>query len=361
MNRMNWKKEMPEVPENVHMAVLDALENLNQAENSNRADKTESITRGIRRGRRAVVAAIVAATMLGTTALAAEFIWNNKAVEDWNFPSEDLQQDTIDNQVAILQNASVTDSGITITAVQTLQDKNRVYLLLKVEGEEAIIDGNSFFNTWNVHDGDGDMFKLFCNGTCNFLEREVGELKKEGYYVIDELKHSDWNGDSLQINLGDFNYCTYENYHEVEGIGGVGVTPHRVDGNWDLEVQLADVSGLCKTIPVNTAADRFGIPITVQEVKLSPLSMEITYSYDYDKTRDLSEEEQANFSTPLLQIALYDQEGNIIETGVGAVSDGFSNRESGEWNMIAGLNSVIDVDAVDKIVFADGWLTVPVE
>lgn len=361
MNRMNWKKEMPEVPRNVHMAVLDALENLDQAENDNRNSKTVKITRGIRRGRRAVLAAIVVAAMIGTTALAAEFIWNNKAVEEWNFPSEDLQQDAIDKQVAILQDASVTNNGITVTAIQTMQDKNRVYALLKVEAEDEVIDGNSGFDGAVMHNGDGNIFTIFCNTGWGFIDEVDGKLTKDGYFVIDGLKHYDapWNGDSLRVTLSDFRYYSYENYDV--GTGSGEQTANDIEGTWDLEVELADVSSLCKTIPVNMTAERFGVPVTVQDVKLSPLSMEINYSYNHEATQDLTEEEQANFSTMLLQIALYDKEGKIIDEGVGAVSGGFTNKESGETNLVAGLNSVIDVDTVDKIVFGDVWLTVPVE
>lgn len=361
MNRMNWKKEMPEVPESVHMAVLDALENLEYAESNKGNRKTVKITHGIRRGRRMLAAAIVAVTMLGTTALAAEFIWNNKAVEEWNFPSQDLQQDAIDNQVAILQNASVTNNGIKVTVVQTMQDRNRVYVLLKVEAAEEVIDGNSGFDGAVMHNGDGDIFTIFCNTGCGFIDEVEGKLTKDGYLVIDGLKHYDapWNGDSLHITLSDFRYYSYENYDGETG-SGEKIANH-VEGTWELEVELADVSSLCKTIPVNMTSERFGVPVTIQDVKLSPLSMEINYRYNNDAIKDLSEEEQANFSKMLLQIALYDKEGKIIEEGVGAVTGGFTNKEAGETNIIAGLNGVIDVDTVDKIIFGNEWLTVPVE
>ncbi len=87
---MRWQKEMPEVPANVHEAVLDALETINtekEIDGVKQMSKHKSM-------RKAFLAAVHAAAMLGTTAFAAELLWNDKAAEHFNYPSEELQQKT---------------------------------------------------------------------------------------------------------------------------------------------------------------------------------------------------------------------------------------------------------------------------
>lgn len=349
MREEKWEMEMPEVPDNVHKAVKRALDLLE-------AEQKEKVTsmKGRIHKRKIAVATILAAAMIGTTALAAGLTWNDKTVEEFRNPSEELQQKTLEEGVAVLPEVSVTDNGITVTAVQLLQDENRVYLMLKVESEEAVIDGNTGFDGWELSDGSNE--NIFWNMGGSFITDETGEPAKEGYYVIDGLKGVDggWNGDTLQLALSDLSYYTYENYDW--SVGGGNQTPHRIEGNWNLELALQDVSSLSRTIPVNKELTLRGMPVTVNYIKVSPLSVVMSYSWsDIDRI----EREEDNFFFELCDIRMKDKAGNVVQEGYGGISSMIT--EEGEYLIQMGLMDVLDVEEIGQILWGEENLVVDIQ
>lgn len=343
---MKWQKEMPEVPANVHEAVLDALETINtkkEIDGVKNMSKHKSM-------RKAFLVAVLAAVMLGTTAFAAELLWNDKAAEQFNNPPEELQQKTLENGVAEMQYTSVTDQGITVTAVQSLQDESRVYVLLKVESEEPVIDGNSLFEGLELTADGLDMHDLFVNMGGGFVDEEEQLLTKEGYYAIDAMKNPETvrNGDTLHIALSDFSFYTYEG----DDWGG-----KHIDGKWNLDISLTDASSLSKTIEVNEDFDYNGVPITINYVKVSPLSVFISYDRA-DMDRVLLEED----GTPqLFYIELLDKDGkSLLEN---AEPGGISSKYTEDAiEVLIGINGVVNMDDLGQIILGkDGTITAYVE
>lgn len=342
---MKWQNEMPEIPENVHKAVLDALETINT--------KKEIIEMknmsGHGRKRKAFLVAVLAAAMLGTTAFAAELVWNGKAAEQFNNPPEELQQKTLEDGVAAMQYASATDKGITVTAVQTLQDEGRVYVLLKVETEEMVIDGNSLFEGLELTTGNPDAYPFNSIGG-GFVDQEDQLLTREGYYAIDAMKAPDaaWNGDTLHVALSDFSYYTYGS-SEQEG--------KHIDGHWNLDISLTDASSLSRTIEVDRDFDYDGAAVTINYVKVSPLS--VFLSYDRADVDRVSVEEDG---TPqLFYFELLDKEGNplIDNAEIGGVSSKYTEDAV---EILIGINGVVDMDNLGQILLGkDGTVAVYVE
>lgn len=343
---MRWQKEMPEVPANVHEAVLDALETINtekEIDGVKQMSKHKSM-------RKAFLVAVLAAAMLGTTAFAAELLWNDKAAEQFNDPSEELQQKTLENGVAEMQYTSATDQGITVTAVQSLQDESRVYMLLKVESEEPVIDGNSLFEGLELTADGLDMHDLFVNMGGGFVDKEEQLLTKEGYYAIDAMKNPEtvWNGDMLHIALSDYSFYTYEG----DDWGG-----KHIDGNWNLDISLTDASFLSKTIEVNEDFDYNGVPVTINYVKVSPLSVFISYDRaDMDRVvRDQDETLQ------LFSFELLDKEGkSLLENAeLGGISSKYTEDAI---EVLIGINGVVNMDDLGQIILGkDGTVTAYVE
>lgn len=342
---MKWQNEMPEIPENVHKAVLDALETIN-AEKEIIEMKNMS---GHRRKRKAFLVAVIAAAMLGTTAFAAELLWNDKAAEQFNNPAEELQQKTFEDGVAALQYASATDKGITVTAIQTLQDEGRVYVLLKVESEETVIDGNTLFEGLELTADNTDVYPFNSIGG-GFVDQEDQLLTREGYYAIDAMKNPDaaWNGDTLHIALSDFSYYTY-------GSGEQG--GNHIDGHWNLDISLTDASSLSRTIEVNRDFDYDGVAVTINYVKVSPLSVFI--SYDRADVDRVSIEEDG---TPqLFHFELLDKEGKSLmkHAEIGGIS---SNYTEDAVEILIGINGVVDMDNLGQILLGkDGTVAAYVE
>lgn len=343
---MKWQKEMPEVPANVHEAVLDALETINtkkEIDGVKNMSKHKSM-------RKAFLVAVLAAAMLGTTAFAAELLWNDKAAEQFNNPPEELQQKALENGVAELQYTSVTDQGITVTAVQSLQDESRVYVLLKVESKEPVIDGNSLFEGLELTADGLDMHDLFVNMGGGFVDKEEQPLAKEGYYAIDAMKNPEtvWNGDTLHIALSDFSFYTYEG----DDWGG-----KHIDGKWNLDISLTDASSLSKTIEVNEDFDYNGVPVTINYVKVSPLSVFISYDRA-DMDRVLLEEDG---TPPLFYFELLDKDGkSLLEN---AEPGGISSKYTEDAiEVLIGINGVVNMDDLGQIILGkDGTITAYVE
>ncbi len=346
MQREQWETMMPDVPENVHAAVQKALDML---ETEKKGMKT--VKKGNRRKMAAMI--ILAATMIGTTAMAAGLTWHRKTAEEFHNPSGEIQQKTLEEGVAALPAASVADNGVTVTAVQLLQDENRVYLMLKVESEEAAIDGNTLFDTMMLSDGSNQ--EIFGNVSAYFLEDVNGTLSKEGYYVIDGLKNMDagWNGEALKLILSDLSYYTYGKAEE--GVDMANQTPHCIKGNWELEVSLKDVTSLSKTIPVDKKLEVRGVEVTVNYVRISPLSVVISYSQsDIDKI-DMVEDDML---WELFDISMKNKQGALVQDGYGAIS-GVITQEGERLTQI-GLLNVLDVEEIGQIVWGDDVLVMDV-
>ena len=346
MQENKWEKEMPEIPDHVHNAVLCALDTLNTENvkgDGGHMMKHKSV-------RRAGLVAVLAAAMVGTTAFAAELIWNNKTVEEFHNPPMELQQKTVDNGVAVLPNVSVTDSGVTVTAVQMLQDENRVYIMLRVESEEAVIDGNSLFDRMELYDGENH--NIFNNIGAQFIDEEDGKLTNDGYYVIDALKDSvtGWNGTTLEVALSGLSYYQYEN-------GGAASGGKKIEGNWKLELALTDASALSKTVELGKDIHCGDVPVTVNYVKISPLSIVISYdAADVEKIKVAEDD----FIPELLSAKLLDKQGNeLLKTGYGAMSSW--NTEDGQYVVQMGLIGVVDMEQADQIELGGGTLTAKIQ
>ncbi|MDE5894258.1 MAG: DUF4179 domain-containing protein [Acetatifactor sp.] len=342
---MKWQNEMPEIPGTVHKAVLDALETIN-TEKEIIEMKNMS---GHKRKRKAFLVAVLAAAMLGTTAFAAELVWNGKAAEQFNNPPEELQQKTLEDGVAAMQYASATDKGITVTAVQTLQDEGRVYVLLKVESEEMVIDGNSLFEGLELTADNPGAYPFNSIGG-GFVDQEDQLLMREGYYAVDAMKNPDaaWNGDTLHIALSDFSYYTY---------GSGGQAGKHIDGQWNLDISLTDASSLSRTIEVDRDFDYDGVAVTINYVKVSPLS--VFLSYDRADVDRVSIEEDG--TTQLFHFELLDKERRPLmeHVEIGGVSSKYTEDAV---EILIGINGVVDMDNLGQILLGkDGTVAVYVE
>ena len=175
------EKEFPKVPEKIHGMVLETLENLEENPSMKKGGNTMKIKK-----RRVIWAAAALAAMFGTTVAAAElFTWNEQATDYFNDPPKEVQNEMVAQGVVMEQNDSVTDQGITVTVKQTVQDDNRLYILLDVQCEEALIDDNCGFDKWNVITKDPEAFN---NLGAYFAESDPrGNMEKKtsrGYYEI---------------------------------------------------------------------------------------------------------------------------------------------------------------------------------
>ncbi len=356
MKRIDWENELPDVPEKVHASVLAAIEGLS-AENRELHTGGENMREdnNLKRknvwGKKKTLALVAAlAAVLGTTVVGAEILhWNDRAAEEFDHPASEVQEQMTAAGVAATPQASVTDAGVTVTAVQTIQDEYRLYILLEVTSEEAVLGTGGFDEMNLAADGQGTTPDVFNNVGWSFAD-QVTENSTHAYCWIDAMKDHDtaWNGESVTVTLGTLSY-----YTELDkGNGGVA---HVVDGNWELTLPLSDASGLTRTWDLDTEVMLSGVPVTVRRVELSPLTLSI--SYDNEDVNELvktvyGDAEEDIFISEMLMSELLDSDGNTIEKG----HDAFGERidtERGEYIWDVGLTSVVDPEKVGAILLGE--------
>lgn len=350
---MQIEKEFPKVPEKIHGMVLETLENL---EEENPSVKKGGNTMKIKK-RRVIWAAAALAAMFGTTVAAAElFQWNEQAADYFNNPPQEVQNEMVAQGVAMEQNDSVTDQGITVTVKQTVQDNNRIYILLDVQCEEALIDDNSGFDKWDVITKDSEAFS---NLGASFAESAPIGKKEEktsrGYYEITGLKTygREWNEDSITLDLGQFNYLTYEE----DGLG----TQHVIDGNWKLEIPLGEqTQALTKVYEPGSQVMVSGMPVTVKRVEISPISAVVVY--DLEDVQNVTNTAQANEEDVFLyelQLSGFRYDNGETElNGAGGGMSSYWDREAGEDIYEIGLCGMIEPERVEAILLGDGVMAV---
>lgn len=175
--------------------VLSALAQLeNQEDKKMRNTRTKTM-----KSRTIVILAAALVVLLGTTAVAAEFFkWNEKAADI--FVAEPERQDRLAvEQVAQEGGQSVTDNGLTITAVQTIQDSNCFYALFEVAAEDTglVIDENWGLSLQADFQSGQDPFGYMGWG---FIENSRQEPGNSRYFEIFGTKHEE-SGEDLSMNL----------------------------------------------------------------------------------------------------------------------------------------------------------------
>lgn len=315
--------------------------------------------------RRIFLLAAVLAAAVGTTVVASElFQWNEKAVEQFDYPTEEEQNTMTMNGIAKEQNSSATDAGITITAEQTVQDSGCLYILLDIRADEAIIDGNSGFDNPDENVDYGEPWILteeediFTNVSMGFSPDTpvFSELSDHGYYEIYALKsqEKELQEDSVTIKFTEYNYYTYENGDTI---------PHKIRGEWTLTLPLgADTMDEPQVYEPNKPIDVAGMTVNVKRVELSSLSLNLVF--DMDDMKRLEEKLYAGQTDTFIyetQFAGFlDKEGNEIPCGWNGMS-GKYDYEKREVIYQMGLSSFVDVKQVSTVLLGDKKVSVPLE
>lgn len=328
---------------------------------SDSPDKEEHM-RIVFRKRTLILAAALAA-LVGTTAAAAGlFQWHEKAVENFGKPTETEQDDMTTAGIAKEQQASVTDAGITITAKQTVQDKNTLYILMDIQAEEMILDGNGVFDCLN-EDGTYETSCIIPKKEDAFSNVSMGfspdtpcwsQLSNQGYYEISALKslEQEWTEEEITIHFTEYSYYTYEDQETI---------PHTIRGDWSLTLPLGeDTIVETKTCEPKQPVMIAGMPVTVKRVELSPLSLLLVY--DMDDVKKLQEtlyagEEDVFLEETSLYGFLY-QDGSERSARIGGMSGNY-DFEQREITRQIGLGSYVEPDQISAVLLGEEKVLVP--
>ena len=344
MKEWNFEKEFPQVPTCVHQTVLETLESLNK----------KGKVKHIRKSKWLIPAAALTATFGLTVAAAELIVWHPKAAETFGEPVKEVQDTLTMEGVAKEQEVSVTDNGITVTAVQTMNDENVFYALLLVTAESEIIDGSGYFGN-PVPEIITKNPDAFCNVGMGFTDTPIAEPSTQGYYEIYALKNigEDWQEESITISLENYSYDVF-NKPKEELTDFTDCTSKLIAGKWELTLTLGEIqtdNTIKITEPVQVVMH--GVPVTIEELTLTPLAIKITYSLaDVEKLhREVYSSEEDAYLQELFLSGFVDKNGKETECGFTGSSGRYT--PDGKDILLMGLGQAVDVHEIQAILLGN--------
>ncbi len=336
MRHVDWKQDYPEVPDLVHRSVLDTLSSL---------DEQEEIIMKKSSKKRIWLLSAACIALIGTTAAAAEiFQWNERASQVFEADEETKDELTM-NQIAQEVSQSVTDQGLTITAIQTIQDKNRFYALWEVTAEDTntrITPDYSLDYTLDF----GDKEDPFCALTWGFVDETEQEISNTRYFEIYGTKHEQ-SEENLIMNL---TFTTLRG----EPAQKAGEGEVLLSGTWGFTLDVHPY----EMVPYELGGEYqlSGYPVHVLSVSLSPLSMEIIY--DGNDVRNMETKEQVNLDqldelTALYPTGVKYQDGTTIEEDLMIpLTEGFGDGEA-YYRLLLPFRKIVDPKQVSEILMGE--------
>lgn len=337
MKNEKWNCGFPDVPEHVHQSVLDTLAIIERQED-------KKMKKGNKMKKRTMIllaAALI--VVLGTTAAAAElFKWNQKAAEIFEAEPR-IQDQLVMEQIAQDGAQSVTDNGLTITAVQTIQDSRCFYALFEVTAEDTgiLINEDCGLEYFMDFAGGEDPF---CAKTWSFVGRHRQEDGNSRYFEIFGTKHEE-KEEALQMNL---HFTALTGPGEKAAAGDV-----LIQGNWDFSLTIHPASSLA--FDLNREFRIAGTDVFVKSLDLSPLTAVIIF--DGEDIRDLEKKEGINIDQlDVLQsiriTGIKYQDGTVIEQdGFSSLKEGFT--ENGGYQITVRFSHVIEPERAAAVLLGD--------
>lgn len=333
MMNKNWNREFPEVPEHVHQTVLSTLAELDER-------KVKQV-KWMKKGKMIILIA-AAVAVLGTTVSAAEiFKWNKRASEVF-VANEEQQKDLVEEQISQEGYQTVTDAGLTIQAIQTIQDNNCFYALFEITAEDESIQITQDHSMGILFDfqEDEDPFGYLGWG---FVDDRHQAVSNSRYFEITGTKTSPESKD-LHMKI----QFTSLNAPGAKAMDGESV----LEGNWEFLLNLHTANP--GHYEINRECQIAGCAIMVKSVELTPISVKLTC--DLEDVRQLEELEGVNLEqtdsiASLFINGIKYQDGTVVE------EEGYQELqvswENGTYTKTARLTTVIDPDKVSALLVGE--------
>lgn len=330
MMNKNWNREFPEVPEHVHQTVLSTLAELDER-------KVKQVKR-MKKGKMIILIA-AAVAVLGTTVSAAEiFKWNKRASEVF-VANEEQQKDLVEEQISQEGYQTVTDAGLTIQAIQTIQDNNCFYALFEITAEDEsiqITQDHSMSFLFDFPDGESPFGAL----GWHFVDEESQVVSNSRYFEIIGTKTRPESKD-LHMKI----QFTSLNAPGAKAMDGEPV----LEGNWEFMLDLH------ATEPVRYDLNReyqiAGCPVTIKTVELTPISVKLSIGEEdarqLEKLEGVNLEQTDSLSSLWINAVKY-QDGTIIEEE--GYQEPLIRFGDGVYEKTARLTTVIDPDKVSALL-----------
>ena len=329
-------------------------------------------------GKILLTAAVLAALLATLTGAAVFTRWSKTAQTRYN-PSQDVKEQAEKSGLSVMleeskgaenpnEVLSVTDQGITITAVQSIVDNYRAEITFRIEGFELPKDEEPFVWPMVTVDGKRDFYGSQTGG---FYDGTTRNDKGEWVYASDSspVKFDDTKPFSPAIldyvaDDGSLEYTHYIDFHETDGrymgkeivftFSSIDFQPHtktgefvpQVEGNWELKWTL---TGTSDSITVTPNAKIGDSEVILLDAEIGQKTIRARYQVD-----DYWEGWDELVTLPQAVQGVRMKDGSEHRCGAG--SSGFEDEE----NMIYFTQSdiydaILDVSQVESLLFHKGW------
>ena len=331
-----------------------------------------------RSSRKLMIVALAATMLLATLTGAAVFTrWSTTAQIRYN-PSEDVKKQAEKSGLSVMleetkgeekpgEVLSVTDQGITITAVQTIVDNYQAEITFRIEGFDVPED--EYPSVWPTVTIDGDShFFTSQSGTIfdGTTRNEAGERVYASTGEPVRCRDDEFQSVILQPVAADgsIEYTHYISFNETDGryMGKeivftfhsvdfesdqkAGMPEPQVEGNWELKWTL---TGTIDSISISPNVKIGDSDVILLDAEIGQLSVKTRYQVkDYwEGWNQLVELPQA-----ICGIQMKDGSEHICIPS----TSGFEDQE----NMIYFIEStmfdtILDVSQVESLMFHKGW------
>ena len=315
--------------------------------------------------KRIAMFAIVAMIAMGIISVAATAYlnWSRSLSEGLQATEEQKLQMEKSKMTAFLAQ-SVTDNGITVTAIQSFTDNYYAHIIFKVDGYKIEDDVQPDFERIDVTvDGKDDTGYggSFYNG---LIMDETGKAVyvdgtpfREGLhgYVMEDGSLEFW----LTLNSRDEapGYFIDKPVHiELKNLGTVAKAEYenRTDGVWSFDFNLqgsADMKECLLNAPLGDSK------ATVIRAEISPMSLMV--QYDFPRLNAADNDDNANtalFEEPPHLTGIKLKDGTLypfVYFGPGRM--GYESNESDVYTMAFAIDRIIDVEQVESLLFIKSY------
>ena len=331
------------------------------------------------RRKKLVIISLAATMLLATLTGAAVFTrWSTTAQTRYN-PSEDIKEQAEKSGLSVMleetqggerldEVLSMTDQGITITAVQTIVDNYHAEIIFRIEGFDLPEDENPY--VWPVVSIDGDQYfggsqsGWFYNGLTTNEEGKTVYVETGEPVRSRNDEFQSWIMDWV-LDDGSLEYTHYISFEETDGrylgkeivcnFNSVGFQSHekagmpvpQVEGNWELRWTLTGNSDSVTFTPNVKIGDS---DVILLDVEIGQKNIRARYQLkEYWEGWD----ELAEFPQRCYGVRMKD--GSEYFRGAG--TSGFEDQEKMIYYTEFDIHdAILDISQVESLMFHKGWI-----
>ena len=266
---------------------------------------------------------------------------------------------------------AVTNNGVTIEPDTVIVDERFVYMAFRISGYSVADRMEPGFEMVNVYQGDdpedesawvnmsGTMYDGIIpdeNGTPVYEDGTSIESYEDGSIIS---HYTDDNGNMeyiIQASVVDKNdsFLGKTMHVEFKNLGTIskGALITAVDGDWNFEIDLSDVSST-QNIKIGKKVE--GTDFTMEDIDISPISIKVNYSVSVPPV-----EKEDDLGIPEVKGAVL-KDGTRIPYLTNPGRLGYTDSGKSNAYQIAGFARVVDVDEMAALIVMTSYENEKVE